>query len=323
MDKITRLLFMFSRLMRGEKINKQNFCLETECLERTFDRDIEDIRLFLSEQFYPEELIYSRKENNYYLSYVQGQPLSKTEYMFLEQLLLDTKVLRRDELAGLLYHLQQNTENIGKPTICERNSISEYREPLNAVALLKLHGDLQFVIRNQDVISVRYKKADGNIVDRTMIPCCIKYDLGYLYLIAYHCERTETYAAYFRIDRIESFLVLRKQTKKEIERVHQYIENYADGMIQMYGGRYCEILVRCNQMFYPYIYNKFRNLDVIAEEGNVFTVKIKAFEEGFVKWLLSQSTEMLTAIEPESTVQLIKKEIEMLKIKYCHEEEQE
>ena len=49
MDKITRLLILYSSLINGDEINKTMFCFENDCSPRSFDRDIEDIRLFLSE----------------------------------------------------------------------------------------------------------------------------------------------------------------------------------------------------------------------------------------------------------------------------------
>ena len=56
MDKITRTLLLYSRLINGEKVNKFAFCMETDCIPRTFDRDIEDVRLYLSETFDVREL---------------------------------------------------------------------------------------------------------------------------------------------------------------------------------------------------------------------------------------------------------------------------
>lgn len=54
-DKITRVLMMYSKLLEGGKIYKKSFCEEMGIDRRTFDRDIEDIRLFLSESFYGNE----------------------------------------------------------------------------------------------------------------------------------------------------------------------------------------------------------------------------------------------------------------------------
>ena len=45
MDKITRILLMYSKISQGGRIYKRSFCMETGIDRRTFDRDIEDIRL--------------------------------------------------------------------------------------------------------------------------------------------------------------------------------------------------------------------------------------------------------------------------------------
>ena len=60
MDKITRVLFLYSKLMKGEGVNKAVFCVENDCSPRAFDRDIEDVRLYLSESYSASELIYDR-----------------------------------------------------------------------------------------------------------------------------------------------------------------------------------------------------------------------------------------------------------------------
>lgn len=80
MDKLTRLLWLYSKLLNGEEVNKWSFCLEADCQSRSFDRDIEDIRMFLSETYQVANLLYSRSENTYYLTAGQRQPLEMMEY---------------------------------------------------------------------------------------------------------------------------------------------------------------------------------------------------------------------------------------------------
>lgn len=81
MDKITRILRLYAQLAQGKKVNKLNFCMEVDCLERTFDRDIEDIRLYLSEFFCTQELIYDRLENVYYFTNSNRYLLEEEEYL--------------------------------------------------------------------------------------------------------------------------------------------------------------------------------------------------------------------------------------------------
>ena len=72
-DKTTRILLLYGRLVQGERINKMAFCMEAECLPRTFERDIEDIRLYLSEVHEDKELIYDRNNNTYCLQGLTGR----------------------------------------------------------------------------------------------------------------------------------------------------------------------------------------------------------------------------------------------------------
>lgn len=67
MDKITRVLFLYAELIKGKKVNKQRFCLETGSKPRSFDRDIQNIRGYLSDYSYGEEIVYDRRENVYYI----------------------------------------------------------------------------------------------------------------------------------------------------------------------------------------------------------------------------------------------------------------
>lgn len=51
---------LYHQLLNGEHIDKAAFSLEHNITERSFDRDIEDIRLFLSEIFSSNELLFDK-----------------------------------------------------------------------------------------------------------------------------------------------------------------------------------------------------------------------------------------------------------------------
>lgn len=93
--------------------------METDSLPRTFDRDIEDVRLYLSELFCNEELIYDRWKMFITLCF-QRKAIETMEYLFIEKVLLDTGVLRTDEMDGLLTHLALNAEGVGKMAFREK-----------------------------------------------------------------------------------------------------------------------------------------------------------------------------------------------------------
>lgn len=72
MDKITRMPFLYSKLLNGEKVNKIIFCFENDCSPRTFDRNLEDARLHLSKSFRQQEIKYNRRDDTYFIKGAGG-----------------------------------------------------------------------------------------------------------------------------------------------------------------------------------------------------------------------------------------------------------
>ncbi len=316
MDKVTRVLLMFSRLTRGERINKASFCLETDINARSFDRDIEDIRLYLSEFFQMEEVIYDHRDNSYYLSGIRKRDIEMAEYYLLERILTDSHLLRSDEIDGLLSHIAINSENASKALKQKQKSISEYYAPYHNKAVLKIHGDLTTVINSKSVITLKYTKSNGEFVNYRVLPCELRFDMGYIYLIAYKIDDDNEYPAYFRLDRINSFSINGLQNIREQNLVEKYKATYSQGVVQMFGGEYIEITLMCDNNFYPQVKDKFKNAEIIENTESAVCVKLSAFDGGFTKWLLSQSSELVTILEPQSLKSKIAAEAEMIFKKY-------
>ncbi len=298
MKKVTRLLLLYSKLIQGEKINKINFCMECGCLPRSFDRDIEDLRIYLSEAFYHEELIYDRKENVYYLNGQCRRNLENIEYLFIERILLDTGCLIREEMDGLLAHLITNTENMKRRLISHKDIIKEYKEPTHHKAILKMHGDLVTIINNKSVIKIQYSQVDRAIIEHIIIPCLIKYDSGRLYLIAFNERMQEHSLKYYELDRINSFLIIREQSMDEKEFIERYLNNYSSINLPMERADSIGIIILCKRSFYPFLYDKFKNIQIIDNEIENLKIKLWAFEHEFIKWIISQPTDLITVLEP-------------------------
>lgn len=316
MDKITRMLILYSRLIRGEELNKTMFCFETNCSPRTFDRDIEDIRLFLSESFSLMELTYDRGKNSYFIAGTKKIELESMEYLFIERILRDTAVLRKDEFSVLTKHLRLNTENVSERENNLLDDITDYKSPLHNKALLKMHSDLVSIMRQKKTITMKYFKNGGEVVERNIIPCIVKYDMGYLYLIAYRDKSGDKYPAYYRLDRIYSFNILRDQTVIEQKMVKMFIDNYSHGITQMYGGEYVEVVIKCKKSFYSYVFDKFRDVEIIEQNAESMTVSFWTFEEGFIKWFIGQPQDMMLVQQPDSTKKKLVVEAQKIIRKY-------
>ena len=161
----------------------------------------------------------------------------------------------------------------------------------------------------------------GEMVEREVIPCTIKYELGYLYLIAFIRTSNKQYPSYFRLDRIHSFSVVRSQRIDDMQRVAEYMKRYSKGITQMYGGEFIEFVILCKKDFYPYVHDKFRDAVIIEENFDSLTVKINAFSDGFIKWIISQPPEFIRIVQPPELIRKLAKTARKI-IKIYKEDEQ-
>ena len=294
MDKITRLLILYSSLINGDEINKTMFCFENDCSPRSFDRDIEDIRLFLSEVYSVSELKYNRMNNTYYMEGSKKQELEVMEYLFIEKILRDVSVLRNDEFSVLKSHLLMNTRDTSK-LLVSSNIKSRYKTPAHNKAILKIYGDLELAIRSLKYIRMVYQDDIGEKNISNMIPCNIRYQAGHLYFMGY---TEEDKSVNIKLEQIYSFEVLREQTVDERKKVDGYIKAYVERGSLDFGGDSTEIIVECGSDDYKRLCNNFSNVKVLHELDNRVKIRFDSSEEKFIYWYFEHWSESTTIIAP-------------------------
>lgn len=228
MEKLSRVLFLYSKLKKGERINKNIYCAEYECSPRAFDRDVEDIRLFLSEAYSAAELVYDRFHNEYYLTISEPPLLSTYDFFILSQLLISSSALRKDELLELMAHLASHTERSRYCMTWITEKLDRYSSQVDA-SIVKIHGDLTRCIQRQDKISISFRKTNGTIDDILVIPCDIRRDRANESLSLCALDAVDVGKStpdYYALDRIESFVIKGKIDRKSIERVERYKSTY-------------------------------------------------------------------------------------------------
>ena len=240
MDKITRVLLMYSKLLRGEPVNKTAFCMETESNARSFDRDVEDIRLFLSESYSTNEVIYDRLKNCYYLSGVVRQSFEMTEYRFLERMLIQSETLRKDELVGLLSLLASNTTTPRECLHSVEEKIKGY-ENLYSAPLLKMQEDISHVINSKSCIIINYQRPDHRMSEYEIIPYDIEFLCGKMFLIAISMDEEEPKVRHYSLEKIESFTKVRTLSLSEWMQADRHIHIYREksGLLKN------EIIIEC------------------------------------------------------------------------------
>ena len=183
MDKVTRVLMLYHRLLNGQYIDKALFSVENNINERTFDRDVEDIRLFLSEIYSSEELLFDKTSNAYYLSGQRLKYLDRMDVTVVAKLVLENKSLRKDEMIELLNVL------LSVVSVNDADAIKDYLkfeiksyESTTRNAILKFIGDLYAVLKLGYDIEIEFENEE--IFVENISPLKVTCNNKMFYLIA-------------------------------------------------------------------------------------------------------------------------------------------
>lgn len=179
MNKADRVLILYDRLLRGERIKKRLFMDEFSVGRRSFDRYIEAVRLMLSETFAPHELLYDAADHSYYLSGEKSEKLRGMNVLPLLLLLFDSKAFGESDITSILQGLSANLSSDERGHLRKAAiRMSKDHGPIpSSPSLLKMLWDLNLVIDRQQKIRlfladgketesalpVRLSFADGNI----------------------------------------------------------------------------------------------------------------------------------------------------------------
>lgn len=216
MEKVERVLTLFWQLYKGTRINKASFCFEMNVAPRTFDRDIEDIRIFLSENYSGQDIIFDRISNTYYMTGVTNKVLTEVEYTAIIAILLGSRALRRDEMEGFIRTLGKMTERLGSGTENEiKQMCRQYNGDIHKNAILKMQWDLFQCIKRRLVIRIQYLDESYREGEKAeVVPYRIFFVGNSFKLEAIDLEGgTNEYC----VERIESFEIIRSLNSQEQE----------------------------------------------------------------------------------------------------------
>ena len=220
-DMTTRILKLYEALNRGRKIFKEPFCMEYEISERTFDRDIEKIRLFLSEEYSGKEVEYSSREECYSIPGIEEQgSLSMLELMIIVKMLKSEAGLESQEFEGLVKTLLSVADHSQKEKIKKSvdEEIGQYENRSGQKAFLKLFGDLQKCIEDRNVIWL-----DLGEHKVLFFPVALEYLSPEFYLLGYE-PREETVLCAYCLNKVEAFQISLRKYGEEIVEQYRYWE---------------------------------------------------------------------------------------------------
>ena len=188
--------------MQGEKISKRRFMNEFKIGERSFERDVQEIRTLLVECYAPLELCYDRLTKKYFMSGIFKPRLREYDLLPLIFLLIGSRALMRREMNNLLEILMsllpRDERRKIEQMIC--TSQQNYEEPPHKKFLLKPIWDAAICIRGKRQMRLIYSQTE-----KIVAPIQIFYAEGFFYLAA---KEPSAEPKIYRFDKIDLLQIL-------------------------------------------------------------------------------------------------------------------
>ena len=216
--KSSRLLVIYSRLVKGETVSKADLSEQYHVSERSIQRDMEALRCFISNQSLGQDIVYDYKLRGYRLVNDLSKGLSNSEVLAVCKILLESRSMRRDEMLPILDKLIDCAvpeENRRAVVELISNEKHHYIEPHHGKPILKGLWEFGQAIKHHQYMEIEYERIKGpKCVHRRIKPVGIMFSEYYFYLTAFLEDKTDfenpddLFPTIYRIDRIRSFQVL-------------------------------------------------------------------------------------------------------------------
>ncbi|WP_434432693.1 helix-turn-helix transcriptional regulator [Lactiplantibacillus paraplantarum] len=304
MNAAYRQLYIFQLLISDHLINKGQLAEHFAVNPRAIQRDISQIKVFITEQQLPYQLTYRRQLDGYQLTTAQDH-ISKLVILALIKILLASRSLNQAELhdtvTGLMGLVSKSEQAEITPIV--KNEVFHYQPVHHQQPLLKLIWQISQFIITQQTIDIDYRNSQNQTETRTILPQAIIFSEYYFYVVAYSTKYRAN--RFFRLDRIFDY----HTAKQKIHRSRA--ERVSDGELRQYihymqPGEKATIRFEFTGIVEAAL-DRFPTAKVITAQSNHQQVLIEAevFDTGAMMWLLSQGPRV-RVVSPDSFVQKMK-----------------
>lgn len=290
--KSFRLLNMYEKLNRGDIINKKQFASEFGISEKSFQRDIDDLRAYLSESYESGDDItieYDYVKGGYRLIKQEREFLTNEEIFAVAKVLLESRGFNKQELNTLIDKLMLQATPSARVNIKELilNERFHYIPPRHGKPLIEPLWELNEHIFNKEIIGFDYVRKDGVVSHRKVKPLSVMFSDYYFYLIAWMADDSKDYPTVFRIDRISNLKCDGEKYKIP------YSERFEDGEFRkrvqfVYSGPFKTILFEFTGPSIEAILDRIPGAEIIEQDGNKYVLKAECYGDGILMWLRTQ-----------------------------------
>lgn len=303
-EKTERVLAIYTKLMRGDIINKAYEAREYGVDERSIQRDINAIRNFLDLNIertgVMNSVIYDRAQKGYRMEQIYKMKLTNSEILAICKILLDSRAFTKKEMEEMLRKLIEccvPPDNQRLVADLIKNEEFHYIEPRHKTVFIDKMWDLGQAIQQCRYIEIEYLRTkDKAIVKRKVKPVAIMFSEYYFYLTAFIDDNklrehfdviNDSFPTIYRIDRIKSMKILD-------ERFHiPYSSRFEEGEFRkriqfMYGGKLQKIKFRYSGSSVEAVLDRLPTAQILDETDGVYTISAEVFGKGIDMWVRSQ-----------------------------------
>lgn len=300
-----RLLLLREELDKGKNINKEEIKRKFDIDDKTFQRDIDFLRAFYTENINPEiEIKYNKKKKGYILENNKDR-FRNEEILAISKILLESRAFCKEELDELLRKLRLLSEEDEMKQVKEmiKNEKFNYVPLKHGKKLLDLIWELSKYITKQEIISINYTTKEGKSKVHRIKPVSIMFSEYYFYIVSFMADKfVEDGPTIFRIDRIKKL----KGTGENFE--VPYLERFEDGEFRkrvqfMLSGKLRTVKFEYTGIL-EVVQDRLPTAEVVEEikldDGTKkYVITAEVYGKGIDMWLKSQGDKVKVVGEKE------------------------
>lgn len=305
-DKIERILSIYTRLLNGEIINKEQEAQRYGVNPRSIQRDIDDIRNFFDDEServgYINSVEYDRMKKGYRLEQIYRIKFTNAEILGICKILLDSRAFQKKQVKELLDKLisgcvPKENQKIVREMV--ENEEYHYVDLKHGTDFLDTMWQIAEAIMHRNYIEIKYQgMKDEKPKTRKLKPLAIMFSEYYFYMTAFIDDEkvrekfdviNDSFPTIYRIDRIKKLTVLK-------ERYHiPYTNRFEEGEFRkriqfMYGGTLQKIRFKYTGYSAEAVLDRLPTAKIESEEDGAYIISAEVFGSGINMWLRSQGS---------------------------------
>ena len=311
--KMERILSMYTTLMNGGALYKAQEAVKYGVSPRSIQRDIDEIRNFLSLNVENTGVVntveYDRAKDSYQLVQASRMKFTNSEILAICKILLDSRAFTKKEMDSMLQRL---VDCCAKPDSYQlvreliQNEQFYYVQPQHNTVFINTMWSIGEAIQNSHYIEIEYRTVKGQeVVRRKLKPVSIIFSEFYFYMAAFIDDADEVrehfdvindaFPTIYRIDRIKNLKILKEQF------YIPYKDRFEEGEFRkrvqfMYGGRLRRVKFRYKGDSIEAVKDRLPTAEVIHQDEDGYIVTAEVFGKGIDMWFRSQG-EMVEVME--------------------------